>query len=537
MPSTQSDRDWNHHEDDRTAAVTRRAGVVMGGTLLSRVLGAVRDPVIAASFSVAATDSFFVAFTIPNAFRQLLGEGAASAAVVPIYTETRQKEGQLEAAKFIRRLLGAALVVLLVVCLLGVIAAPLLVRLYAGGYAHDSEKFALTVELTRWTFPYLFFMGLVAIAVGVQHAHRVFFTPSVSPALLNVAMIAAALTLPALSSKWDMHPATALALGVLMGGALQLLAQAPSLRRLRMLHTPMLPRADTKVKEVGRRLTPLLLGLGVYQANVILSRLFASFLPDGAQSYLYYGQRLTEIPQGLIAMALASAMLPSISRLRAQGDQDKAGELLTQMLRLTALFTLPAAAILTAAAHPLASVVFGHGEFHAGHVAEASHSLVWLGFATLPVSLARVLVSGFHAYGDTRAPVICSLGNLVAFGISAPLLMPHFRHVGIAQAFLIAALVQSTLLYVLFSRRHGELTFLRNVGRLLLPNVLVALLLIVLLSHGPLEVNGADRWLAKSTKLLVSLLLSGAVWLAGLRAACRKEWTQLLSWVRPSRHG
>ncbi|MEM1416108.1 MAG: murein biosynthesis integral membrane protein MurJ, partial [Myxococcota bacterium] len=287
-----------------TDVVARRAGLLAVGTLSSRILGAVRDAVIAATFAVASTDAFWLAFTIPNALRVLLGEGAVSGAFVPVFTEVRERSGPDAARRFYARLAGAMLVVLALVGGLGVVLAPALVRLYAAGF--DLETTALTVELTRWVFPYITLMGAAALVTGALHASGRFTAPAFAPVLLNVAFIAAAFGLREVAVGLGLPPIGALALGALAGGVLQLVVQLPSLRGAGLLVRPVPAFGDPDVRRAFGRLLPLLAGLGVYQLNVLMSRQLASFLPAGSLSYLFYGQRLVEIPQGMFALAIGS---------------------------------------------------------------------------------------------------------------------------------------------------------------------------------------------------------------------------------------
>ncbi|MBW2404505.1 MAG: murein biosynthesis integral membrane protein MurJ, partial [Deltaproteobacteria bacterium] len=282
--------------------IVRRAGVVATGTLTSRILGAIRDAVVAAVFALGATDAFWLAFTIPNALRVLLGEGAVSAAFVPVFTEVREREGMARAKEFYRNLVGAMAVVLLVVTLAGVAGAPWLVKGYAWGFQRDEALFETTVALTRILFPYIFLMGISALMMGALYASKRFAAPAFAPVWLNICLIGAALLLAPMFVEFGWPAIFALAIGV---------SQLPSLAKETLLVRPRVGFGDIYVRKCARLMVPLMAGLGVYQLNVLLSRLFASFLPTGSVSYLYYGQRLAEIPQGMFALAIASAALPS----------------------------------------------------------------------------------------------------------------------------------------------------------------------------------------------------------------------------------
>lgn len=452
-PRTDDGRDGER----ASGAIARRAGLVAAGTLTSRALGFLRDVVLAAVFPKAATDLFFVAFTIPNALRVLLGEGAVSSAVVPVFSEVRAEEGEEAARRYFAKLTGLLGLTLLVVSVLGVLAAPALASLYATGYLDDPERFQTTVELTRWVFPYLFFIGLAALGMGGLNALRRFAVPAFAPALLNVALIAAAFFLVGPATGLGLPPIGALALGALVGGALQVVAQWPAQRRAGLLRWPRLDLKDPRVKKTLHLMVPLLAGFGVYQLNTVLGKNFASFLPTGAQSYIYYGQRVVEIPQGMFALAIAAAALPTLSDLRARGDDVEVRRLFGYALRLTLFLAIPSSIALGVLAEPIVAVGFGRGEFGRTEVIETAASLRWQAAGVWAIASVRTVVPMFFAYQDTRSPVIASAANLVFFAAVSLLLMGPFEHVGIAMGLSAAGAAQLLVLLVLLRRRVGRL--------------------------------------------------------------------------------
>ncbi len=439
--------------------IVRRAGMVAAGTLSSRVLGAVRDAVIAAVFALAATDAFWLAFTIPNALRVLLGEGAVSAAFVPVFTEVREREGIDRARVFYGRLMGVMIVVLLAVTVVGVLGAPWIVKGYAWGFQRDETLFDVTITLTRLLFPYIFLMGISALMMGALYASKRFAAPSFAPALLNVALIAAALLVAPLLRRLGWPAVFALALGALLGGALQLLAQLPSLGKEGLVVKPRLGFDDVYVRKCARLMVPLLAGLGVYQLNVLLSRLFASFLPIGSVSYLYYGQRLAEIPQGMFALAIASAALPSLSDAVARGHEKEAKRLFRHALRLSLFVAVPAGVALAVLAEPSITVVFGRGRYDAAAIDETTRSFVWQAAGIWAVASVRTVVPMFHAHNDTRTPVVASALNLLTFVALSLWLMDPMQHEGLAAATTAAAIIQLVALLWLLRRRAGPLGF------------------------------------------------------------------------------
>ncbi|MBC7172897.1 MAG: murein biosynthesis integral membrane protein MurJ [Polyangiaceae bacterium] len=494
---------------DERSGLLGRASVVAGGTLASRVLGAVRDIVIAATFTAASTDLFWMAFTIPNALRVLLGEGAVSGAFVPVLTEAREKAGAERARALFAKLAGSMALVLLCVSVLGVLLAEPSVALYASGFS--KESFDRTVDLTRWVFPYIFFMGLAALATGALHSEKRFFAPAFAPLLLNVALIAAPFTMVGLAATVGLPPIGSLALGALLGGLLHLLAQLPALARVGMLRLPRPDWSDPYVRKAFRLMGPLLIALGVYQLNVALSRQFASYLPAGSLSYLYYGQRLVEIPQGMFALAIASAALPSISKVVAQGDIDGAKAIFRDGLALSLFVAIPSSIGLAVLAEPIVAVLFGRGAFGAIEIAETGKSLVLQALGVWAVASVRTIVPMFHALNDTRSPVWASGANLVVFGIAAISLYRPFGHVGLAAAISLAAVAQLITLLSLLRRKAGRLGIrevLVRSGRVFAASAAAGLAMGAIAHLGQWQRGAADL---RNPLLLVAALTAGVV--------------------------
>ncbi len=437
--------------------LVRRAGIVGAGTLTSRILGFLRDVVIAAIFPAAATDVFFLVFTIPNALRMLLGEGAVASAVVPVFVEIQTREGDEPARVYFAKITGLLLVILTLVSAIGVFAAPALVSLYATGYTEDTARFEETVLLTRVVFPYIFFMGLAALGMGGLNALRRFAVPAFTPALLNVALIASAFLLiePAVSIGLPMIGA--LAIGALIGGALQWLAQWPVQRSVGLLRWPSLDLSHPGVRKTLALMVPMLAGFGVYQVNTMIGRSLLTFLPEGSQSYVWYGQRLVEIPQGMFALAIAASALPTLSALRAEGNHDRVREIFGKALRLNLFLALPATIALIVLAEPIVTVAFARGEFGRHDVLETAASLRWQAAGIWAIGSVRTVLPMFLAYHDTRSPVVASATNLLFFAPMAYLLMQHFEHVGIAMALSAAGAAQLLMLLVLLRRKVGRL--------------------------------------------------------------------------------
>jgi putative peptidoglycan lipid II flippase len=447
------------HESPRAEQrqITRRAGVVAAGTLASRMLGLVRDQTIAAVFPRAVTDAFFVAFTIPNVLRQLLAEGAVQSAVLPVLSKTREASGDAEAKRFFRATRGLSLSILLVTSVLGVVLAPQLVELFASGYAELPGQTALTVQLTRWVFPYIFFMGTAALGVAALNTHQRFVATSFAPGLLNVSFIVCSLTLPGwlMANGWE--GAMALAIAVLVGGVLQVVAQWPSLRAIGYFERPSLELSHPGVREALGRMLPVMFGMGVYYIDVVLARRFLSQEGLGAQSYYGWALRLCDFPQGIFVMALQTAALPSLAKLAARGDKDELSRTYAFGMRLTLFVSIAATALFVGLSEPLVVLLFQRGEFDAQSAHETARALVAQGAGIWLVASVRQLTSTYYALGDTRTPVLVAAIDLCAFIGLALGLRGSFGHVGIGWAVTGASLVQAGLLWLRLGKKLPSL--------------------------------------------------------------------------------
>jgi putative peptidoglycan lipid II flippase len=430
-----------------------RAGIVGLGTLASRIFGLGRDVALAALFPVLLTDAFWIAFTIPNAFRQLLAEGAVSSAVLPVLMDTKEKEGEAQAQLFYAKMRALSLFLLLVVSVLGVVGAPYLVRLFAGGYTKHPEQFARTVQLTRWVFPYIFFMGTAALGMAALHTHRRFVAASFAPALLNISLILCSLLLPRLLQLHGIDPVLALAFGALIGGGLQVLAQMPSLRAIGYLQRPRWWGGDPKVKEVFRRIVPMTLGMGIYYIDLVVCRRFLSEMPTGSQSYFSWAQRLCDFPQGIFVMAIQTATLPSLASLAARGEKEELSKTFSFGMRLSLFVAIPMSVFYMVMAQPLVASLFQRGEFQAESVKQTALALVVQAMGIWMVAVVRQLVPVFYVLGDTKRPVLVSGLDLLALIVFAVVLRGPLGHLGVGLAVTGSSLVQMILLWALLQRK------------------------------------------------------------------------------------
>lgn len=424
---------------------------VSGMTLLSRILGFVRDFVIARIFGAGMmTDAFFVAFKLPNLLRRLFAEGAFSQAFVPILGEYKNRGGDAEAKPLIDRVATLLSLVLLVVSALGIAAAPLLVYVSAPGFAADAAKFDLTVALTRVTFPYILFMSLVALSGGILNTWSRFAVPAFTPVLLNVAFIGMAL----FAAPYFDEPVMALGWAVFIGGILQLAYQLPSLKRIGMLPKFDFAPHDPGVRRILKLMGPAVLGVSVAQVSLLINTIFASFLGTGSVSWLYYADRLMEFPSGMLGAALGTILLPSLAKYHAGGKFDDYSKLLDWGLRLTLLLAAPAALALALIAVPLIATLFHHGAFGADDVFKTRDALVAYSVGLLGLILVKVLAPGFYARQNIRTPVKIALLTLAVTQLLNLALIGWLRHAGLALSIGLAACLNAALLYRGL-RRHG----------------------------------------------------------------------------------
>jgi putative peptidoglycan lipid II flippase len=432
-------------------AIARFVGPISAATLISRILGFVRDVIIAQLFGAAlAADAFFVAFAIPSMFRRLLTEGALTSAFIPVYSNVRAREGEMEARLFAGAMTVSLAVFLAIFCLLGIYFARPIVAVLAPGFAGVSEKFEMTTRLTRIMFPFLFFIGLSAIAVGVLNSARRFFLPALAPAVQNIAMIAA-LT----GSGWFVGLERAifwLAWGVVIGGALQLLIQIPLMWKLGISPIPSWP---WRAPSVGRCLSlmgPAAFGVAILQVNVLIDRWLASFLQEGSISYLYYANRLVLLPHGILSVAVAAAVFPLLADSEAEGRRsldngNGTRGMLAEAGKLTMFITLPATFGLMALARPIMEVLFEHGAFTAADSARSAATLRAYALGLVFFGFVRLMAAAYHARLDTKFPVRCANWSVLANMVVSVALMFPLDVVGLALATSLASALNAWLLF------------------------------------------------------------------------------------------
>jgi putative peptidoglycan lipid II flippase len=488
--------------------VVRAAGVVGGSTFLSRIFGFIRDMVIAGFFGAGvATDAFFVAFRIPNLLRSLLAEGSLTIAFVPVFTEYLKTRSRNEALKLASVSFTLLSMVLAVITLAGILFAPWIVRLIAWGFSSDPGRFGLTVYLTRLMFPYIFFISLVALCMGILNSLRHFAAPALSPVVLNISIIASALLLRGFFHE----PVVALALGVLAGGLLQLGMQFPVMARLGVRLRPNFDFTHPGLRKIGILMLPAVFGAAVYQVNIFVGTLLASFLEPGSVSYLYYADRVVQLPLGIFAFAVGTAILPSFSEQVAVKDYDELKKTLSFALRILLFVTIPCMIALFVLRVPIISVLFQRGEFDLSSTEKTAYALFLYALGLWAFSGMRVMVSAFYSLKDTAAPVkIAFVAFLVNVTASLSLMGP-LRHGGLALAVSIASSVNFLALCFVLRRKIGpflEADFVVSVARCFLSSLIMGAAI-----AGVLILAGWDTAAPAAERILV---LSGAIITGGV---------------------
>jgi putative peptidoglycan lipid II flippase len=479
-------------------------GAIGAATLASRILGFVRDMVVALVFGAGpVTDAFFVAFRIPNILRRLLAEGALSTAVIPVFTEYAVNRPRDALIRMLRAVLTGALLVLGVTTVAGIGAAPWLVAVIAPGLASDPGQHALATLLTRAMFPYLALVGLAALAMGILNSQGRFFAAALGPAVLNVGMIAAVLVLAGRVEP----PILALALGVLGGGAGQLLVQLPGLHRLGLLVTPSGELRHPALGRVARLLLPAVFGLAAVQVMVFVNTLLASLLPAGSISFLYYADRVMEFPLGIFGIALASASLPAMSRQAAAGDLRGVAATLNLALRLAAFVSLPATVGLILLSTPITRVLFERGRFGPADTEATAAALVWYAVGLAGFAGARITAQTFYAISAPGTAVRLGVLAISANVVAAVALMGPMGHGGLAAAASLGAYVNLGGLLWAARRRFGPLggrALLRSVARTGIACLPLAAWCILSLAGAPALALTTTGWLAAWLTLTIA---------------------------------
>jgi len=444
--------------------IAKAATTIGMGTLLSRILGFLRDMVIAHFFGAGmAADAFFVAFRIPNLWRRLVGEGSLTISFIPVYTEYLTQKSEEETRKVTHIAFTIAGVILLILTLFGILFSPILIQVIAPGFTQVPEKFQLTVTLNQIIFPYLFFMGLFALCMGILNSYRHFFAPAIAPIFLNISIIVSVF----LFYHTFRIPVMTLALGVVAGGVIQFLFQLPFLWKKRITFRFNFNFKHPAIKRIGLLMVPGLIGTAVYQINVFIDTIFASFLPSGSVSYLFFADRLMEFPLGIFAIAIGMASLPSLSGLAAQGKMEELKETLSFAFRLVSFISVPAMVGLIALKTPIVNLLFQRGLFDASATEKTAFALLFYSVGLWAIAGARTIVPAFYSLQDTWTPLkialICLGSNVIFIGI---LIFP-LKHGGLALATSLSSTLNLILLFWKLNSRLGKIDMRKNIKSLL----------------------------------------------------------------------
>lgn len=450
MSTTSKDQE-NHENNIKIAKAT---GIISASTFLSRILGFIRDMIIAMTFgSTLIADAFFVAFRVPNMLRELFAEGSISAGFIPVFTEYLEKKRKTEAKRLIHAAFTTLVCFLLLATLLGIIFTPYIIKLIAPGFKTGSESFELTVYLARIMFPYLFFIGLAALAMGILNSIGVFGPPALSPAVYNITIITTLLILTPTLEK----PIIGLAVGVLLGGISQFLIQVPYLlKRGMMFRFYRNPLRHPGVRQVGRLIVPVMIGLSATQINLLVNTILASFLATGSISYLYYAMRLIHFPLGIFGIAVATAVLPMMSRHSAHGNIEGIIDTVSFGLRLVFFITIPAMAGLIFLREPIVNLIYQRGNFDYESTRQTARAVFYYAAGLWSFAGVRIIIQAFYSLKDTKTPVMVSIAAVAINIIASLLLIKPLQHAGLALASVIASVFSISVLQYILKRRIGQ---------------------------------------------------------------------------------
>jgi putative peptidoglycan lipid II flippase len=432
-------------------ALFKATSLVAGMTLLSRILGFVRDMVLARYFGAGLVmDAFTQAFKIPNFMRRTFGEGAFSLAFVPVISEYKATRSHEEVKLLTDRVAGSLGLVLFVVTLIGVVGAPVVMWIFAPGFSNFPDKYALSVQMLRVTFPYLMFISLTAMAGGVLNTYGRFWVPAFTPVLLNICMIMAVVWL----SPHLAQPGMALAWGVFIAGVVQLAFQLPFLMQLKLLPRPRFGETHEAVSRIMKLMLPAVFGSSVQQVNLVVDSIIASFLVTGSISWLYYADRIMEFPLGVFSIALGTVILPNLAQHHAKQNTLGFSATLDWALRFTAVIVAPAAMGLLVFSGPLLTTLFDYGAFGASDTRMVTWALTTYAMGLLSFTLVKVLVPGFYARQDSRTPVKTGIISVAAnFGLNMLITVPWALagkvapHAGLCLCTSLASFINAWLLY------------------------------------------------------------------------------------------
>ncbi len=505
MPEPAAPVDPSRPAVDETHSVVKAAGLIGVATFSSRILGFVRDMVLARLFGATpAADAFFVAYRVPNLLRELFAEGSMSAAFIPVFTEYHTLKTKRDAWELASATFTTLLTIVTAVTVIGILAAPGIVWLLAPGFRESPGQLALTTLLTQVMFPYLIFISLAALAMGILNSLRAFAAPAFSPVFFNIFTIACMLFL----APWLPEPVIGVAIGIVVGGLAQFAMQLPGLNGRGMLFGLRFNPRHPGVKRIGLLMVPSLLGLSVTQINITVSTMLASYF-SGGPTYLFYGMRLIQFPLGIFGVALATAILPTLSAQAARGALDELRTTIGFGLRMIFFIILPAMLGLILLRYPIVHLVFEHGSFTKADTLATATALLCYAVGLWAFAGVRIIVSAFYSLQDTRTPAVTA-GIAVGANIFLSLwLMTLLDAAGLALATALASMLNGSILVAVLHRRLGRVdwgSIVRSACRVLGACIPMALIC--------LWVAGASMWTASGNWMLKSAALFGGIGLS-----------------------
>ena len=440
-------------DEQHKKKITGAASIVGGATVLSRIAGYGRDATIAYIFGAGLyADAFFMAFRIANLLRRLVGEGALTSAFVPIFTEELHLRTKEDSQELLSKIFTLFFIILIVITALSMLFSREIVYLMSPGFASDPVKFDLTVTLTFIMFPYLIFVGLMAIAMGALNSVKHFAMPAVSPLFFNLAIIASLFALVPFFST----PIYGLAFAILLGGFVQCAVQFPYLKKFNLMPRPIFNFKDPAIRKILLLMGPAAFGVGIYQLNIFVTMWFSSQLPEGAVSYLYYAGRLMEVPLGIFGVAVATAALPSLSEHAAKKDWGQFRSSLSFAMRIINFVCIPATVGLFVLSYPIIDVLFRRGEFGTAATSGTAVALYYYALGLVPVSTSRILSSVFYSLKDTATPVYAAIAAFAVNTVLCYLLVKPIGHGGLALATSISAAINGAILLIILKRKFGR---------------------------------------------------------------------------------
>lgn len=488
---------------DEKTKVTRAATQISLATGISRILGFIRDVILAKLFGASGlTDAFFVAYRVPNLLRELFAEGAVSAGFVPVFTEYLNRHGREEARRLAGVVFAFLFSVLMIICLLGILFAPFIASLVAPGFISDNEKFMLTIKLIRIMFPFLLFISLAALCMGVLNSLRSFFIPALAPAFFNLAIIVSALLL---APRFHI-PILAIGIGVTAGGAVQYGVQMMDLLKKDFSLRPVFSFSHPALKKIALLVLPVVAAIAATQINVFISNIFATYLPEGSATYLYYGIRLVLLPVGIFGIAMSTAVLPSMSEQAAKGDINTLRETFSFSLRLVFFMSLPAMAGLMALSYPIVNLLFQRGEFTYEATRGTVYALLFYSAGLWAFVGSKVVRTPFYSMQDTTTPLKVAVVSVAINILCSFILIGPLRHGGLALALSIASAVNFIVLLVLLRKRLGRIDGKRILKSFI--KISIASLLMGIIGHTLVK---GDMWNKSGMLIEKSALLTGVI--------------------------